>query len=101
VSRKSFALVAQGYPNKMIADVLNISAWTVCPPPADIRQAGVSSRAATVARFFESRRDRDENLVGVHGGRLPDEPRDGRVARATSLSYIHKNPAHGTDPDPL
>jgi len=50
-------MVAQGYPNKVIADVLNISTWTVCTHLRRIfAKAGVSSRAAMVARFFEGRR---------------------------------------------
>jgi DNA-binding CsgD family transcriptional regulator len=50
-------MVAQGYPNKVIADVLNISTWTVCTHLRRIfAKAGVTSRAAMVARFFEGRR---------------------------------------------
>lgn len=33
-------MVAKGHPNKVIADVLNISSWSVHPFAADFRQAG-------------------------------------------------------------
>jgi DNA-binding CsgD family transcriptional regulator len=48
-------MVAQGYQNKIIAGILNISTWTVC---AHVRRVfakfGVSSRAAMVARLLEA-----------------------------------------------
>jgi DNA-binding CsgD family transcriptional regulator len=48
-------MVAQGYQNKIIANILNISTWTVC---AHVRRVfakfGVSSRAAMVARLLET-----------------------------------------------
>src|SRR4029077_16521145 len=48
-------MVAQGYQNKIIASILNISTWTVC---AHVRRVfakfGVSSRAAMVARLLET-----------------------------------------------
>jgi DNA-binding CsgD family transcriptional regulator len=48
-------MVAQGYQNKIIAGILNISTWTVC---AHVRRVfakfGVSSRAAMVARLLET-----------------------------------------------
>jgi DNA-binding CsgD family transcriptional regulator len=48
-------MVAQGYQNKIIARILNISTWTVC---AHVRRVfakfGVSSRAAMVARLLET-----------------------------------------------
>jgi two-component system nitrate/nitrite response regulator NarL len=47
-------MVAEGHPNKVIADVLNISAWTVCTHLRRIfAKFGVASRAAMVARFLE------------------------------------------------
>ena len=52
-------MVAEGHPNKIIADVLNISAWTVCTHLRRIfAKLGVGSRAAMVARLFD-------------GGRIP------------------------------
>jgi DNA-binding CsgD family transcriptional regulator len=47
-------MVAEGHPNKIIADVLNISAWTVCTHLRRIfAKLGVGSRAAMVARLLE------------------------------------------------
>ena len=47
-------MVAKGHPNKVIADVLNISAWTVCTHLRRIfAKLGVGSRAAMVARLLE------------------------------------------------
>ena len=54
-------MVAEGHPNKVIADVLNISSWTVCTHLRRIfAKLGVCSRAAMVARLFD--------------GRIPGEP---------------------------
>jgi DNA-binding CsgD family transcriptional regulator len=48
-------MVAQGHPNKVIAEVLNISGWTVCTYLRRIfAKLGVGSRAAMVARLHES-----------------------------------------------
>lgn len=48
-------MVAKGHPNKIIADVLNISCWTVSTHLRRIyAKLGVSSRAATVARTMEN-----------------------------------------------
>ena len=45
-------MVAHGHPNKIIADVLNISSWTVGTHLRRIfAKLGVGSRAAMVARF--------------------------------------------------
>jgi DNA-binding CsgD family transcriptional regulator len=47
-------MVAKGHPNKVIADVLNISSWTVCTHLRRIfAKLGVGSRAAMVARILE------------------------------------------------
>jgi DNA-binding CsgD family transcriptional regulator len=47
-------MVAQGHPNKVIADVLSISSWTVCTHLRRIfAKLGVGSRAAMVARHLE------------------------------------------------
>jgi DNA-binding CsgD family transcriptional regulator len=64
-------MVAQGHSNKIIADVLNISSWTVCTHLRRIfAKLGVGSRAAMVARLLEQdsirnrARLRDESLGG-------------------------------------
>jgi DNA-binding CsgD family transcriptional regulator len=47
-------MIAKGYPNKTIAAVLDISAWTVCTHLRRIfAKLGVCSRAAMVARLLE------------------------------------------------
>ena len=46
-------MVAQGHSNKIIADVLSISSWTVCTHLRRIfAKLGVGSRAAMIAQFF-------------------------------------------------
>lgn len=46
-------LIIKGYPNKMIADLLDISAWTVGTHLRRIfAKLGVTSRAAMVARYL-------------------------------------------------
>ena len=53
-------LVADGHPNKVIAAVLDISAWTVCTHVRRVfMKLGVSSRAAMVARMAEMVRNVD------------------------------------------
>jgi DNA-binding CsgD family transcriptional regulator len=53
--REIVRMVAHGHPNKVIAAVLNISAWTVCTHLRRIfAKLGVSSRAAMVAKAAES-----------------------------------------------
>src|SRR5579872_1121230 len=62
-------MVAKGHPNKVIADVLNISSWTVCTHLRRIfAKLGVGSRAAMVAQLLE---------LGVAGSepRFPAAPR--------------------------
>jgi DNA-binding CsgD family transcriptional regulator len=49
-------MVALGHPNKVIADVLSISTWTVCTYLRRIfAKLGVGSRAAMVARMMETK----------------------------------------------
>jgi DNA-binding CsgD family transcriptional regulator len=49
-------MVAQGHSNKIMADVLGISSWTVCTHLRRIfAKLGVGSRAAMVARLLENR----------------------------------------------
>ena len=47
-------MVAAGYPNKVIAGVLDISAWTVCTHLRRIfAKLQVTSRAAMIAKLFD------------------------------------------------
>lgn len=47
-------MVAKGHPNKVIADVLNISSWTVCTHLRRIfAKLGVTSRAAMVGELLQ------------------------------------------------
>jgi DNA-binding CsgD family transcriptional regulator len=47
-------MVAKGHPNKVIADVLSISSWTVCTHLRRIfAKLGVGSRAAMVAQLLQ------------------------------------------------
>src|SRR5262245_11552971 len=60
-------MVAEGHPNKVIADVLNISPWTVCTYLRRIfAKLGVTSRAAMVARTTD---------IGWAREQVPNEPR--------------------------
>ncbi len=53
--REIARMVAEGCPNKVIADVLDISAWTVCTHLRRIfGKLGVRSRAAMVSRMVET-----------------------------------------------
>jgi DNA-binding CsgD family transcriptional regulator len=62
-------MVAKGHPNKVIADVLNISSWTVCTHLRRIfAKLGVGSRAAMVAQLLESG-------VLAPERRIPSDPR--------------------------
>ncbi len=48
-------MIAKGYPNKMIAAVLDISAWTVCTHIRRVfAKLGVGSRAEMVAKLLET-----------------------------------------------
>ena len=61
-------MVAKGHPNKVIADVLNISSWTVCTHLRRIfAKLGVGSRAAMVAQLIEANViPSDQNLLSVN-----------------------------------
>lgn len=64
-------MVADGYPNKTIAAVLDISSWTVGTHLRRIfAKLSVSSRAAMVARLLEDRPVKQEsaNDFGRHAG---------------------------------
>jgi DNA-binding NarL/FixJ family response regulator len=65
-------MVAKGHPNKVIADVLNISSWTVCTHLRRIfAKLGVTSRAAMVAHLIEFELG---NEPGVHSRICGDSP---------------------------
>jgi len=62
-------MVAEGYPNKTIAAVLDISSWTVCTHLRRIfAKLNVRSRAAMVARLLEEglMRDRSKHNDAQH-----------------------------------
>jgi two-component system nitrate/nitrite response regulator NarL len=66
--REIVRMVAKGHPNKVIADVLNISSWTVCTHLRRIfAKLGVGSRAAMVAQLLEL------GVLAEH--RIPSDPR--------------------------
>ena len=59
-------MVAQGHPNKVIADVLGISSWTVCTHLRRIfAKVGVGSRAAMVARLLDNGSIRKNGVPGL------------------------------------
>jgi two-component system nitrate/nitrite response regulator NarL len=63
-------MVAKGHPNKVIADVLNISSWTVCTHLRRIfAKLGVGSRAAMVAQLLEL------GVLASEHHRIPSDPR--------------------------
>jgi DNA-binding CsgD family transcriptional regulator len=82
-------LVAQGHPNKIIADVLNISSWTVCTHMRRIfSKLGVGSRAAMIARLGGS--GRSAGGTASHALTLSSreaitrsEPQETKVMRST------------------
>jgi DNA-binding CsgD family transcriptional regulator len=75
-------MVAEGHPNKAIADVLSISSWTVCTHLRRIfAKLGVGSRAAMVARSLQA---------GRGPVRTPSDHNPPQALRITNLS---RNPA--------
>jgi DNA-binding CsgD family transcriptional regulator len=59
-------MVAQGHSNKIIADVLGISSWTVCTHLRRIfAKLSVGSRAAMVARLLEGRGETQAGKIGT------------------------------------
>ena len=66
-------MVAEGHSNKMIAEVLSISSWTVCTHLRRIfAKLGVGSRAAMVAQLLE--------IWGARDHSQPTSPPDSMAA---------------------
>jgi DNA-binding NarL/FixJ family response regulator len=75
-------MVAKGYPNKVIADVLDISSWTVCTHlRRTFAKCGVTSRAAMVAQLLKEGRIWDHAPSGGRPGSKSTET----VASAPAL----------------
>jgi DNA-binding CsgD family transcriptional regulator len=75
--REIVRLVALGHSNKIIADVLNISSWTVCTHLRRVfAKLGVGSRAAMVANLAET-----HAKLGV--------PAHGSASRVNSASAVN------------
>jgi DNA-binding CsgD family transcriptional regulator len=83
--REIVRLVAQGHSNKIIADVLTISSWTVCTHVRRIfAKLGVGSRAAMVAHMAEIGR----TSASERNGRKTDPP-ETVVSARRSASPVH------------
>jgi len=79
-------MVAKGYPNKVIADVLDISSWTVCTHlRRTFAKCGVTSRAAMVAQLLKEGRVWNQELPGVRTGSKCAAPVE-TVASAPSVT---------------
>jgi DNA-binding CsgD family transcriptional regulator len=65
--REIVRMVAQGHANKIIADFLGISTWTVCTHLRRIfAKLGVGSRAAMVAKILENPNARRPDTPATH-----------------------------------
>ncbi len=74
--REIVRLVAQGHSNKIIADVLGISSWTVCTHMRRIfAKLGVGSRAAMVAHAAAApvRENKRRSAVVIAAGELASQ----------------------------
>jgi DNA-binding CsgD family transcriptional regulator len=81
-------MVAKGHPNKVIADVLNISSWTVCTHMRRIfAKVGVCSRASMVARLLEIGSLSDELRMCPHR-RLDSGPVDKRRQNGITGNFL-------------
>jgi DNA-binding CsgD family transcriptional regulator len=77
-------MVAEGHSNKIIAEVLSISSWTVCTHLRRIfAKLGVGSRAAMVARLLE----RLSAYLTPHPA-IPQKPRLRAVEKASSIKSL-------------
>ena len=83
-------MVAHGHPNKVIADVLSISAWTVCTHLRRIfAKLGVGSHAAMVARILEDGREAHQSTD------LSDVPAAPVRSRILNNEHSNLDDAHG------
>ena len=89
-------MVAQGHSNKIIADVLNISSWTVCTHLRRVfGKLGVGSRAAMVARCPEISRTRpafDQSSIS------PEESQSRPTPRPPVYGSRQPSPSLRTEP---
>ncbi len=89
--REIVRLVALGHSNKIIADVLNISSWTVCTHMRRIfAKLGVGSRAAMVAHLTKIGRTGIAERTGSKGTadtRLPVRS-SGPISRGDNLRRV-------------
>lgn len=82
-------MVAKGYPNKMIASVLDISCWTVGTYLRRMfAKVGVCSRAALVAKLVEA-----DHLLRVPEN-LPTPSRESRSDIGSDATRIHQVRIH-------
>ena len=83
--REIARLVALGHSNKIIADVLSISSWTVCTHLRRIfSKLGVSSRAAMVAHVSETKRA----AAAGHDGRKSERETGKPAARSAGQAPV-------------
>jgi DNA-binding CsgD family transcriptional regulator len=88
-------LVADGHPNKVIAAVLDISAWTVCTHVRRVfMKLGVSSRAAMVARMAEIIRHAD-GFVHPPASRTVPTPGSKDSSNSTGVPPSYGGGKHG------
>ncbi|PYV31076.1 MAG: hypothetical protein DMG22_18220 [Acidobacteria bacterium] len=81
-------MVALGHPNKVIAEVLSISSWTVCTHLRRIfAKLGVGSRAAMVARLLEVGRSDATAGQGPSANGNSNPSRDKRSALPEGVTH--------------
>jgi DNA-binding CsgD family transcriptional regulator len=82
-------MVAEGHPNKVIADVLNISSWTVCTHLRRIfAKLGVNSRAAMVAHLLEIETTSSKHAPPQHLSPPPHEAATTEVSPGLKLPQL-------------
>ncbi|SRR5579871_998955 len=91
-------MVGQGHSNKIIADVLSISSWTVCTHLRRIfSKLEVTSRAAMIARILDHQGRADHVMLdGPKNGTAEITPRDipepASAKLADSSAPVHARP---------